>query len=569
MNKRIIGILLSISIVICNGVLVYAKAPLNAMESEEKFGCDKDFAAQSLNDTLLGEEGATYEIPYYSMDDFAIGLGQTCQLSGPEVLVYYYYEPTTMQWVGEQVIPSTNYISSDPAVVSIDANGIVSGNAVGTATIAVEYYYYRNDILLGTATSYATVDVTDASLSEEAVIINIHGLEISEEDDAYFTGEYIGVIGASANSNIEVVSSSKNLLVSPSGDGYYLCPKKKGDYTLTVSVDGKVLQCNIKVVNMWFSFNRKSVSDLGTREWRSRITEAALYPGETLKLTAKGIPEGEKVTWASSNKSVAKVSQDGTVTGKGLGYATISATCQGYTMTYEIGVTYKLSIKALRYAAKHYNSTYSQPYRMKKDYYDCSSYVWRSYKDAGFDIGKGRTYAPVAADLAKWCVLNNYMVYSGTVDVSKLLPGDLIFWTGADNGRYEGIYHVDLYAGNNIAITVASQKWFNGTISGCMVARPNAGTKVASVKATKAKVEGKKAIRLSWKECYGATGYRIYRSSSKNGKFTKVATVKNLTSYNDTAAKSGITYYYMVRPFWKADSKTYMGKNSEIVSKKF
>jgi len=44
---------------------------------------------------------------------------------------------------------------------------------------------------------------------------------------------------------------------------------------------------------------------------------------------------------------------------------------------------------------------YSQPKRMQKGYYDCSSLVWKAYCKMGKKIGGN--YALVAADLAKWC----------------------------------------------------------------------------------------------------------------------------------------------------------------------
>ena len=44
----------------------------------------------------------------------------------------------------------------------------------------------------------------------------------------------------------------------------------------------------------------------------------------------------------------------------------------------------------------------------------------------------------------------------------------------------------------------------------------------------------------------GATKYYVYRATSKNGKYTKVATV-TATTYRDSKAKKGKTYYYKVK----------------------
>lgn len=64
-------------------------------------------------------------------------------------------------------------------------------------------------------------------------------------------------------------------------------------------------------------------------------------------------------------------------------------------------------------------------------------------------------------------------------------------------------------------------------------------------------------VSLSWKKVKGAEGYEIYRSSSKNGPFTKIATVKKAgtTSYTDKSLASGKTFYYKVRPYKKTQNK--------------
>ena len=52
--------------------------------------------------------------------------------------------------------------------------------------------------------------------------------------------------------------------------------------------------------------------------------------------------------------------------------------------------------------------------------------------------------------------------------------------------------------------------------------------------------------RLSWKKVEGAVKYEIWRSTAKNGKYTKIATTKNLYQVNKNA-KAGVTYYYKVK----------------------
>ncbi len=51
---------------------------------------------------------------------------------------------------------------------------------------------------------------------------------------------------------------------------------------------------------------------------------------------------------------------------------------------------------------------------------------------------------------------------------------------------------------------------------------------------------------LEWQAVEGATGYEIYRATSRNGKYIRMWTVSR-TSYTNTTAKPGVTYYYQVK----------------------
>lgn len=51
--------------------------------------------------------------------------------------------------------------------------------------------------------------------------------------------------------------------------------------------------------------------------------------------------------------------------------------------------------------------------------------------------------------------------------------------------------------------------------------------------------------RLTWDAIDGAISYKIYRSTSKNGTYSLIKTTTS-TSYTNTGAKSGTTYYYKV-----------------------
>jgi len=53
-------------------------------------------------------------------------------------------------------------------------------------------------------------------------------------------------------------------------------------------------------------------------------------------------------------------------------------------------------------------------------------------------------------------------------------------------------------------------------------------------------------VKLTWNAVAGAVNYMVYRSTTKNGVYTHVLTTTN-TSYINTGAGAGKTYYYKVR----------------------
>ena len=56
----------------------------------------------------------------------------------------------------------------------------------------------------------------------------------------------------------------------------------------------------------------------------------------------------------------------------------------------------------------------------------------------------------MAAAIAKYCVLHKKIVTGNiaqNIQKMKYLPGALTFKPGARNGRYRGIYHVEMFVG--------------------------------------------------------------------------------------------------------------------------
>ena len=95
--------------------------------------------------------------------------------------------------------------------------------------------------------------------------------------------------------------------------------------------------------------------------------------------------------------------------------------------------------------------------------------------------------------------------------------------------------------------------------------KPN---KVSGIKATS---NSYNSIKLTWnKAINGANGYAVYRSTSKDGKYTlrKTITSKNTIEFADTGLDTNTTYYYKVRAYRMIADKKKYGSYSEIVCAK-
>lgn len=89
---------------------------------------------------------------------------------------------------------------------------------------------------------------------------------------------------------------------------------------------------------------------------------------------------------------------------------------------------------------------------------------------------------------------------------------------------------------------VNGKKGYSGN-SAAVSAKTLKTTSITAVKAT-----GSTSVRLEWKAVDGASGYQIYRSTSKDSGYKKVGQVKgkNTKKYEDKTLEAGKTYYYQV-----------------------
>ena len=164
-----------------------------------------------------------------------------------------------------------------------------------------------------------------------------------------------------------------------------------------------------------------------------------------------------KVKWKSTNKKVVTVDKEGNIIGKKPGNAVVYAKLEGLFEDQLVGCAVSVVKKGMTAVVEEgakigKNCLYSQPLRMSPGFYDCSSLVWMAYRLVGIDFGLDK-YAPTAASECQWLAEQNKILGKWDREqIQKMVyrPGDLLFRVGADNGRYLGIYHVEMFAGYRV-----------------------------------------------------------------------------------------------------------------------
>lgn len=100
---------------------------------------------------------------------------------------------------------------------------------------------------------------------------------------------------------------------------------------------------------------------------------------------------------------------------------------------------------AVGYGILMLDTPYSQDRRNEEGYFDCSSFTYYVYGRLGIYLQFDG--ANTAAAQGRYIVENNLVV-----DITKLAPGDLIFYSYESNDRFLNIGHVAIYAGEGFVI---------------------------------------------------------------------------------------------------------------------
>ena len=213
--------------------------------------------------------------------------------------------------------------SSDPDVVSVDAEGKVSALAGGEATV------YASTADGGfVATCHVVVDVPVESIT----------LSEYTKDDVYVGQSFPLVVTVNPDdaTDAEIIwSSSDSKVAVVSSDGV-VTAVGPGSATVTASSRGLSAECS---VNVLLAADHVHLSD----------TVVTILAGHTKKISAKVFPVNStdsKFTWESNNVDVATVDPNGVITARRPGEAIIKVSVNAYTFA-ECRVIVKILPEAL------------------------------------------------------------------------------------------------------------------------------------------------------------------------------------------------------------------------------
>ncbi|MDE6907819.1 MAG: S8 family serine peptidase [Lachnospiraceae bacterium] len=168
-------------------------------------------------------------------------------------------------------------------------------------------------------------------------------------------------------------------------------------------------------------------------------------------------------------------------------------------------------------------------------------------------------------------------------NASDLAERYLLYRSTAPNGTYQKIASVPADFGQNIYEyvdnnLVTGTTYYYKVRTACIYQdsfrfgdySPAINATCTLSKPTLSLIVGNGKITASWNKINGASGYRIYRATTKDGSYTRLKTLSgiNALTYADTTVKSGKVYYYKVRAYQKINEDLVFSAYSDIISKK-
>ena len=260
-----------------------------------------------LDPTVARSENETYTVRVSSDDhaDVSVQLVYGTIAFKENSGVLYIGSSRQLEATGENCKDVT-YASDNETVASVDANGKVTAKAAGTAVITATSAAGK------TAQYKLTVKMPSVKMNVSAKTLYVKGSPAAVTLKATTAGVTGKVTYTSSKPSVAAVAA--NGKVTAKATGTAVITAKCGNYKAT---------CKITV-------KKPSV--------KASASAKTVFVGGTSQITVKKTGVSGKVTYTSSNKSVAVVSAGGKVTAKKAGTATITVKCGSYKATCKITV---------------------------------------------------------------------------------------------------------------------------------------------------------------------------------------------------------------------------------------
>lgn len=328
-------------------------------------------------------------------------------------------------------------------------------------------------------------------------------------------------------------------------------PVKKGSQIQVDNISGSIPVCRLEDKDgkkKEYPVQEEKKEYIAVSSIKADPIKMEITTGEKKIINLSVTPENatnKGIEWVSKNPKIATVNADGVVTGVSVGTTTIRATTVETSGVY-VDITIKVT-------------------------------------NNGSDITPIPTVTPVTPDPTMapiknletpkmMTVIGNHNVITFKWNLVSDADGYQVYrkvnsgkWKAVKTTKETAYKDKDTKAGYKYSYIVKAYKFIDGKKVYSGYNKKGLSGKLNTTVSLKT---NNNTVSVSWKKTNGASGYYIYRATSKNGKYSKIKTITNgkTLKYTDKKVKLGKTYYYKVIPFKKISGKSVKSASSEIKS---
>lgn len=459
------------------------------------------------------------------------------------------------------------WTSSDPEVLSVESNGTIRGLRAGEADITAVMGNFQavcHIVVGGTVVNPTSVNITENNLA-------MNRGEAAKLHLSFAPAE-------TTNRSVKWISSDTFVVTVDNG---HVFAKNPGTATVRAESGGVYTECKVTVNNP-------------LKEIYSDYNAISLNKGETRKLAVSLEPydttDDKTILWNSEDEAIATIA-NGVLKAVKPGSTKVRATVG--TLSYTISVSVQAPVKTLSFSQNSVLLTSGQKLAvpltvLPEDTTDqviitSSNPSVAEYKE-GEIVAKNNGKATITAVCGS---LTTTVLVTVNTDIQSIKLGktSLTLYLGASTSQsvtFNPVKPADdktiiWTSSNGNVVKVDSKGKIKAVGTGTATLTATAGGKRKAVckvtvklgvpSSVKAVSSGYNSSKITWGAVSGASGYQIYRASSKTGtyKVVKDITAKSLTN---TGLTSGTNYYYKVRAYLKKGSAKVYSSFSPVITVK-